>query len=152
MLTGKRVSVAVAIGICLLTGVLAGCGTVTSSPPSSHASSPTASQPPIIQVVRLGVGFSPGTLRLAVGQKFQLEVSETVQANVEGMPSHCAAGSVTDIASGMLSAQCSTASSYLYTAERSGSVVLTAAVRPRCSPRTECPQWVATPRLKITIT
>jgi hypothetical protein len=152
MLTGKRVAVAVAIGISLLTGVLAGCGTVTSSPPSARASSPSADQPPIIRVVRLGAGFSPGTLRLGVGQEFQLEVSNTVQATVEGVPSHCAAGSVTHVADGMLSAQCSTASSYLYTAEHPGSVVLTATVRPRCSAGAICPQWVTAPRLKISIT
>jgi hypothetical protein len=151
MPTGKRVAAAVAVATSLLTVVLAGCGTTTSSP-SAGASSPPTGQPPIVLVVRLGPAFSPSTLHLAVGQKFQLEVSKSVQAAVAGLPEHCASGSVTHIAGGMLSAQCSTASSFLYTAERSGSTVLTAAVRPRCSPGTMCPQWVTAPRLKITIT
>lgn len=152
MLTGKRVAAAVAVGVCLLTGALAGCGTVTSSPPSAHASSPPVGQPPIIRVVRLGADFSPGSLRLGVGQKFQLEVSNTVRATIAGLPAHCTPGSVTRTANGMLSAKCSTAGSYSYTAERSGSVVVTATVRPRCSPGTACPQWVTAPRLTITIT
>lgn len=152
MLTGKRVAVSVAIGISLLTGVLAGCGTVTSSPPSAHASSPPTAHSPVILVVRLGAGFSPGTLHLGVGQKFQLEVSKTVRATIAGLPAHCTPGSVTHTADGMLSARCSTAGSYSYTAERSGSVVVTATVRPRCSPGAACPQWVTAPKLKITIT
>jgi hypothetical protein len=152
MLTGRRVAVAVAIGISLLTGVLAGCGTVTSSPLSSGAESPPAAHPPAILVVRLGPAFSPGTLHLGVGQKFQLEVSSTVQATIAGLPAHCTSGSVTQSAGGKLSARCSSANSYLYTAEHSGSIVLAATVRPRCSPGAACAQWVAAPKLKITIT
>jgi hypothetical protein len=106
----------------------------------------------MIRVVRLGAKFSPEEFQLGVGQKFRLEVDESVQATIAGVPEHCPAGSAVDVAGGLLSVQCGTGrGSYLFSGERAGSATLTATVRPRCAPGVACPQWVATARLTISI-
>jgi hypothetical protein len=129
--------------------------------------SPPAAVPPIIILVRLGADFSPSTLRLAVGQQFELAVSSSVQATGPAIPT-CSSGPA-PVGSGappsegsgappaggppvQLFAQCEGNGSYLFTAEQPGSVVLSATVRPNCAPGTMCPQWIAEPSLSITIT
>jgi hypothetical protein len=175
MRTGARTAAtALAFG-CVLGGALAGCrsqapstsaaGSSTpasltpsrnpgpvSPPPSLQTSSPPTAQPPDVQVVQLATKFSPAVLRLGTGQKFQLQVKQSVQATIEGIPQSCAAGTVTDIANGMLSVQCGSDSTYLFTAEHSGSAVVIATVAPRCKPGTMCPDFVVLARLKVTIT
>jgi hypothetical protein len=106
----------------------------------------------MIQVVRLGASFSPAQLRLGVGQKFQLQVLPTLQATIEGVPAHCLAGTVTEIAGGVLSVQCGPGTAYMFTAEHAGSTVVTATVQPRCTPGTVCTDYVVLARLSIEIT
>jgi hypothetical protein len=103
-------------------------------------------------VVQLATRFSPAVLRLGAGQQFQLHVKQSVRATIEGVPRTCPAGTVTDIANGMLSVQCGTDSTYLFTAEHSGSAVVTATVTQRCKPGIMCPDFVVLARLKVTIT
>ncbi len=156
MLARSRVTGTLAVvAIAALATALGGCGNqspgASASGSSSKARTPPVAMPPIIRVVRLGASFSPDVLRLGTGQKFQLEVSGDVQATIMGVPGHCPAGPVA-AAAGLLSVRCTTASSYLFTAERAGSTTLTASVRPRCAPGTACPDWMTAARLAVTVT
>jgi hypothetical protein len=106
---------------------------------------------PIIMAVRLGTAFTPDTLTIAAGMRFQVIVSPSVQ--VSGLaPAHCAAGTTYAVNDGMLAVTCQAAGGYLFTAEHAGNTVLTATVGPRCSPGTACPAWAAQATLKLTIT
>lgn len=127
------------------------------SPSASSASTPgRAPSPPvgapIIIAVRLGTGFTPDTLTLAVGMKFQVIVSPSVVPGGLSFPAHCAAGTAYAVNNGMLSVTCPPGGGYLFTAERAGSTILAATVRPRCAPGQMCPQWLANALLKLTIT
>jgi|HubBroStandDraft_2_1064218.scaffolds.fasta_scaffold697641_1 hypothetical protein len=152
-----------------IAGTLAACGSNTptasspaasspsasaqapSSPPTSPAATPPsgAAAPPIIFAVRLGANFSPGSLHVGVGQKFQVIVSSNVK--VSGLPANCNATQPTPAAGGMLSVTCTSASSYLYTAQRAGTAVLAAIVRPNCAKVAACPQWISRATLRVTI-
>jgi hypothetical protein len=122
--------------------------TGTSSP--SHSSSPPIAGDPIIFAVRLGDGgFQPKTLRISPGQHFVVIVDSSVKASGPGLPSSCS-GISAPIDDGMLTVQC-TSGDFSYTAQRAGTAELMATVRPRCSPGTMCPQWIAEATLKITI-
>ncbi|HEX3922517.1 MAG TPA: hypothetical protein VHY31_09545 [Streptosporangiaceae bacterium] len=152
-----------------IAGTLAACGSNTptaarppasspsasaqapSSPPTSPAATPPsgAAAPPIIFAVRLGANFSPGSLHVGVGQKFQVIVSPNVKAS--GLPSSCNATQPTPAAGGMLSVTCTNAGSYLYTAERAGTAVLAAIVRPNCAKVAACPQWISRATLRVTV-
>jgi hypothetical protein len=173
----KRINVGAALTGLALTAVLCGCASTTQTSASAGAStsasatsvpsaatSPAApaapgasSSParsggpaagaPIIFAVRLDHGFSPSTLRLSPGQHFVVTVASSVKAG--GMLSSCSSNTA-DVDNGMLSVHC-TSGTYYYTAERAGTVVLTASVRPDCSGGGMCPQWIAVATLKITI-
>ena len=121
-----------------------------SSPPSASPSPPVAVLPHVA-VVRLGAGFSPGSLRLSVGQQFLLTVSPSVQARGLAAPGQCASGAAWTTGGGLLSVRCASGG-YLYTAEHPGSATISATVGPRCSPGQMCPQWLTEPRLQVTIT
>lgn len=125
--------------------------------PSAPASTPgRAPSPPvgapIIIAVRLGTGFTPDTLTLAAGMKFQVIVSPSVVPGGLSFPAHCAPGTAYAVNNGMLSVTCPPGGGYLFTAERAGSTILAATVRPRCAPGQMCPQWLANALLKLTIT
>ena len=107
--------------------------------------------PPDIIAVRLGTAFSPGALRLSIGQQFQVTVSKTVQVSGLGFAGDCAPGATGQISGGLLSLRCTGDGGYLCTAEHAGSATLSATVRPRCAPGTMCPQWITEATLKITI-
>jgi hypothetical protein len=127
--------------------------------PPVRSPGPPVAVPPIIIVVRLGSAFSPATVWLGVGQQFELEVNSSVEATGPGIPSACprgvpgwpGSGTPTWVEDGMLSVRCAGNGSYLYTAVRAGSAVLTALVRPRCAPGAMCPQWITVADLKITV-
>jgi hypothetical protein len=166
-------SIAVAaLAVLALGSTLSACGSpggnaagghlaVTSSPtPSSprHSSPPLSpvSVPPNIAVIRLGASFSPGSLRLGVGQQFLLIVSTRVRATgLDGAGCGSAAsGTVAasgTAASGLLSVRC-TSGGYLYTVEHRGTGTISATVRPHCGPRLMCQQWLARAQLHVTIT
>jgi hypothetical protein len=114
--------------------------------------SPPVAAPPNILLVRLGAAFSPAQLRLGAGQQFQLAVSKSVHVSGLGVASGCAPGTAGQALAGLLSVRCAGEGSFLYTAEHTGSAVLSVTVRPRCQPGTCAPQWVTAPSLKITIT
>jgi hypothetical protein len=118
---------------------------------SGHASSPPSiAGDPIIFAVRLGDGgFQPKTLRISPGQHFVVIVDSSVKASGPGLPSSCS-GISAPIDNGMLTVQC-TSGDFSYTAQRAGTAELMATVRPRCSPGSMCPQWIAEATLKITI-
>jgi hypothetical protein len=174
----KRIPVSATLAGLALTGALCACGsathnasagvgagaslssspatpsspTTTSPAPSSpgHASSPPIAGDPIIFAVRLGAGgFQPKTLRISPGQHFVVIVDSSVKASGPGLPSSCS-GISAPIDDGMLTVQC-TSGDFSYTAQRAGTAELMATVRPRCSPGTMCPQWIAEATLKITI-
>jgi hypothetical protein len=155
-----RVLVAVAAGLLLvLAGTLSACGSSTSpsraaaSPgPSPPGQSPPPAAPPHIPVVRLDLAFSPSALRLHTGQRFRLMVSTSIQASGTGVPGHCPPGAVSQVPGGLLSVRCLSSREYLYTAERVGTAILSATVKPNCPPGTVCPLWVTEAGLKITIT
>jgi hypothetical protein len=120
--------------------------------PPPPAPSPPVAVPPFIMVVRLSADFSPSTLRLAVGQRFELVVSNSVEATGPAIPAACSGSPPSGGPGALLSAQCVGNGSYLFTAEQPGSIVLSATVRPRCALGLMCPQWIAEPNLSITIT
>jgi hypothetical protein len=122
----------------------------TPSPPVAEPSPPVA-VPPIIILVKLSTTFTPATLQLAVGQQFELSVDGSVEATGPDIPSTCPGSAPAGGSDGMLFAQCVSNGSYLYTAVQPGSFVLSATVRPHCSPGIMCPQWITEPNLAITI-
>ncbi|HEY3954366.1 MAG TPA: hypothetical protein VGM53_13395 [Streptosporangiaceae bacterium] len=120
--------------------------------PPAPVPSPPVAVPPIIIVVKLTTTFTPATLQLAVGQQFELSVDGSVEAAGPDIPSTCPGSAPAGGSDGMLLAQCVGNGSYLYTAVQPGSFVLSATVRPHCSPGIMCPQWITEPNLAITIT
>lgn len=144
--------------VLVLAGTLTACATPvsgTNGSPQAPASSATAtaspSPPPVggapmIRVVRLGSSFSPKAIQLGVGQRFEVIVSKTVK--VSGLD--CTPGSAGGAVTG-LSVKCESGNP-VYTAERAGTTVLTATVRPRCPPGSMCPQWITEASLTITVT
>jgi hypothetical protein len=161
-----RIPVITAAVVVAGTALLAACGSATtsaSSPAAPAASSPAPSSssaghapPPVVApmiiAVRLGTTFSPDTLRLAAGMKFQLIVSQSVDPSGPSFPAHCASGTSYAANDGMLSVTCPATGGYLFTAERAGTTVLSATVRPHCSAGEMCPQWVKEAALTITVT
>jgi hypothetical protein len=135
-----------------------------SSPAAGHSASPSpsavhpGSSPPVIPVggapniavVRLGSRFTPGTLRLGTGQKFEVIVSRGVKPTGSGISGKCAPAAAARFSSAMLSLSC-TGGSYLYTARQAGRTALEVTVRPACPPGSMCPQWVSAARLTLTI-
>jgi hypothetical protein len=105
---------------------------------------------PNIAVVRLGSRFSPGTLRLGTGQKFEVIVGKDVKPTGSGISGRCTPAAAARFSSSMLSLRC-TGGSYLYTALRAGTTALAVTVRPVCAAGTMCPQWVSAARLTLTI-
>lgn len=110
---------------------------------------PTA--PPAVLIVRLDSGFSPAAMHLGVGQRFLLLVSATVNAAVAGTPASCPLGATSAVGAD-LSVQCGPTGTYLFTAEHAGTAVVTAVVKPSCTPGTACTDWVTDARLTVTIT
>ncbi len=129
---------------------LAGCAlSALVATPGVAAAEPVV--PPGIVLVRLGAGFSPTTLRLGVGQQFEVAVDSDVEASGPGLPASCPVGMTAPAAGGLLILQCPAGGGYLYTAGRPGSATLLAMVRPRCAPATVCPDWIAVASLRLTI-
>ena len=106
----------------------------------------------MIRAVTLNTTFTPATVTLAAGQKFQVIVSSSVSPTGPGFPHPCSAGAAYAAADGMLSVSCPASGGFLYTAEHSGTTTLTATVRPSCSPGEMCPQWITEATLQVTIT
>ena len=135
-----------------------------SSPAVGHSASPSpsavhpGSSPPVlpvggapnIAVIRLGSRFTPGTLQLGTGQKFEVIVSRSVKPTGSGISGRCTPAAAARFSSAMLSLNC-TGGSYLYTARQAGRTALTVTVRPACPPGSMCPQWVTMARLTLTI-
>jgi hypothetical protein len=106
----------------------------------------------MITAVRLATSFTPGTITLAAGQKFEVLVSTSVAPTGSGFPQPCASGVSYPVAGGMLSVTCPSSGDYMYIAERPGSTTLSASVRPKCAPGQMCPQWITEAALTVTIT
>jgi hypothetical protein len=147
---------------------LSACGSAApaASPPRSPAASSPAAPPssspghappppvvaPIIMAVHLGTAFTPDTLTLAAGMKFQVIVSASVVPSGLSFPARCATGTAYAVNDGMLSVTCPAGGGYLFTAERAGTTVVSATVRPHCSPGQMCPQWITDAALRLTVT
>lgn len=140
-------------------------GPAPSSPAAGHSASPSpsavhpGSSPPVIPpaggapniaVVRLGARFTPGTLQLGTGQKFEVIVSRSVKPTGSGISGQCTPAAAARFSSAMLSLRC-TGGSYLYTARQPGRTALAVTVRPACPPGTMCAQWMSAARLSLTI-
>lgn len=128
-----------------------------SASPSPSAVHPGSSPPvlpvggaPNIAVVRLGAKFTPGTLRLGTGQHFEVVVSKGMKPSGSGISGQCTPAAAARFSSTMLSLRC-TGGSYLYTALRAGTTVLTVTVRPACGAGAMCPQWISAARLTLRI-
>jgi hypothetical protein len=153
----RTVSIAgTALAVLALGGALSACDSPGGNAAGGHlaaTSSPSSpvAVPPDITVVRLSLGFSPGGLRLSVGQQFLLIVSASVR--VRGLDAAAGCGSLTSgtAVGGLLSVRCAQGG-YLYTAERPGTDIISATVGPRCGPGQMCPQWLAEAHLHVTIT
>lgn len=105
---------------------------------------------PNIAVVRLSAKFTPGTLRLGTGQKFEVIVSRSVKPTGSGMSGQCTPAAAARFSTAMLSLSC-TGSGYLYTARQAGTTALAVTVRPVCAAGAMCPQWVTAARLTLRI-
>jgi hypothetical protein len=144
---------------------LSACGTATtpaktsppatSSPPAASASAAPSTPgevAPMIIAIRLDESFSPDTVSLAAGQKFQVIVDPSVDVSGTSFPSGCSSQTAAAVNNGMLTVSCPSASSYLFTTEHAGSTVLSVSVRPHCGAGEACPQWIKLASLTITIT
>jgi hypothetical protein len=122
----------------------------SSSDPSSPSVGGVVGGGPNIPVVELKNSFSPSTLQLGVGQQFELIIGKSVM--VSGLSvAGCTASKPAPVPGGLLSLQCKSGTDYMYNAEHAGTATLSATVRPHCSAGTMCPQWIAKPTLKVTI-
>ena len=150
MLARSSAAAAAAMAALAAAGMLTACGSAPAGGGSqSPSASPSLPRGPAV-TVHLGPGFSPGSLRLRVGQQFLVVVSRDVRATGLPGPGGCARRTTRQVAGGLLSARC-TARGYRYTALHAGHGELSATVRPRCAPGNVCPQWITAPTLKITI-
>ena len=164
-----RTLVMTAAAILAAAAALSACGSATTStkPAAAGTSSPSAtSKPsssapslpisaggaPMIAAVRLSTTFSPDTVTLAAGQKFQVIVSTSVAPSGTAFPHPCSSGVAYSAAGNMLSVSCPASGGYLFTAEQAGTTALTATVKPNCSPGEMCPQWITEAVLHVTIT
>lgn len=173
----RTVSIAgAALAVLVLGSALSACGTpganaagkgptstsspAPSAPGRSSPPSPPVAAPPDIAVVRLGTSFSPSSLRLSVGQQFLLIVNASVRArgldaagcgSTASAPVASAPTASATAADGLLSVRCASGGGYLYTAEHSGTGIISATVGPHCSPGQMCPQWLDEPQLRVTI-
>jgi hypothetical protein len=124
------------------------------SPPPVHPGSSPPVVPvggaPNIAVVRLSARFTPDTLRLGTGQKFEVVVSKSVKPSGSGIDGPCTPAAAARFSSSMLSLRC-TGAGYLYTALRAGTTALAVSVRPDCGAGMMCPQWISEARLTLTI-
>lgn len=167
------ITVAAAAAALAAATTLSACGSATpsadqpassttpsaSSSPSGSASSSPAGSPspvpvggaPMIRAVNLDATFSPDAITLAVGMKFQVIVSQSVEVGGLSFPAAC--GTAAQPANGgMLSVTCPATGGYLFTAERAGTTTLSATIRPRCSQGQMCPQWIKDAAMSVTIT
>jgi len=94
-----------------------------------------------LSVVYLGPSFSQSSVKLTPGQLLLV----SVRAGVRAMVMDPAAGS--PVAGGRLGN-----SSYLFAAAKPGTTTISATVRPKCAPWNACPQWIAMPKLRVTVT
>jgi hypothetical protein len=112
---------------------------VTALAPAADAAAPATSDGRVT-LVTLGPAFSPSSVTLRTGHLLLVTVDPTVSAAV-AVP---APGG--PLAGGELGP-----GAYLLVATRPGVTILTAIVRPRCVPGSVCPQWIAVPRLEVTV-
>jgi hypothetical protein len=164
-----RSLVMTAAAILAVTAALSACGSATTpnkpaaAGPSSPSATSTPSSPapslpisgggaPMIAAIRLSTTFSPDSLTLAAGQKFQVIVSTSVDPTSTAFPHPCASGVTYSAAGSMLSVSCPASGGYLFSAEQVGTTTLTATIRPNCSPGEMCPQWITEAVLHVTIT
>ncbi len=139
-------------------------GAASSSPAAGGSASPSpsgahpVSSPPVlpvggapnIAVVKLTARFTPGSLKLGTGQKFEVIVSKSVKPSGSGISGACTPAAAAQFSSSALSLRC-TGGSYLYTALRAGTTALAVTVRPHCAAGAMCPQWITQARLTLKI-
>jgi hypothetical protein len=106
----------------------------------------------MIQAIRLTTTFTPDSLTLAAGQKFQVIVSPSIAPSGTAFPHPCSTGVAYAAAGNMLSVTCPASGGFLFTAEQAGPATLTATVKPNCAPGQMCPQWITEAVLHVTIT
>jgi hypothetical protein len=94
-----------------------------------------------LSVVYLGPDFSQSWVKLTPGQLLLV----SVRASVRAMVTDPAAGS--SVEGGRLGDD-----SYLFAAIKAGTTTIPATVRPKCDPWNACPQWIAMPKLTVTVT
>ncbi|MGD0558033.1 MAG: hypothetical protein ABSA93_24010 [Streptosporangiaceae bacterium] len=93
-----------------------------------------------LSVIYLGPDFTQSSVRLTPGQLLLV----SVQADVTATVADPAPGS--SVEGGQLGA-----TTYLFAAVKPGITTLSASVRPKCAPSTACPQWIAMPKLTVTV-
>jgi hypothetical protein len=164
-----RTLVMTAAATLAVTAALSACGsaTTTNKPAAAGTSSPSATPTPsssapslpvsaggapMIAAIRLSANFSPDSVTLAAGQKFQVIVSSSVAPTGTAFPHPCSTGVAYAAAGNMLSVSCPASGGFLFTAEQAGTTTLTATVKPNCAPGEMCPQWITEAVLHVTIT
>lgn len=93
-----------------------------------------------LSVVYLGPNFTQSWVRLTPGQLLLV----SVQADVTATVTDPAPGSAVE--GGQLGD-----TTYLFAAVKPGTTTISATVRPKCAPSTVCPQWIAAPKLMVTV-
>lgn len=95
-----------------------------------------------VTLVTLGASFSPSTLKVRTGQLIVVTVDDSVNARVAGLMPGSAVGG----------GQLGHSRTFLYVATGPGTATISAVVGPHCVPGHVCPQWIAMPKLMVTVT
>ena len=135
----KRISWALgAATVLVLTAFAPAANAATTHAKPHKASSGTASQ---VSLVRLGASFSPSTLTVNPGQIIVVTPEKGVVTRVFGPAPY------SSVAGGQLGRS----RADLYIATQPGTSTINAVVRPWCAPFHVCPQWIAMPKLTVTV-
>jgi hypothetical protein len=95
-----------------------------------------------VTLVTLGASFSPSKLKVPTGQLIIVTVDDTVNARVAGLTPGSAVGG----------GELGHSRTFLYVATTRGTATINAVVGPHCKAGHACPQWIATPKLMVTVT
>jgi hypothetical protein len=134
----KRISWALGAATVLVLTAFAPAASAATTHAKPHQASAPASQ---VSLVTLGVSFSPKTLTVQPGQIIVVTPEKGVVTRVFGPAPY------SSVAGGQLGRS----HADLYIATQPGTSTINAVVRPWCAPYHFCPQWIAMPKLTVTV-
>jgi len=134
----KRISWALGAATVLVLTAFAPAANAATTHAKPHQASDPASQ---VSLVTLGASFSPKTLTVHPGQIIVVTHEKGIIARVSGPAPY------SSVAGGELGRD----HMELYVATQPGTSAISAVVRPWCAPYHVCPQWIAMPKLTVTV-